>query len=229
MDIKEALCTVRESIAVAAEKAGKTSSDIKLVAVSKFKSAEEIRTAADLGVTDFGENYIQEFVGKYNELGADNIMWHIIGNVQRNKVKYIADKKILVQTVDKASLAKALSEHAEKYGKIIPVLLQVNTSGEASKSGCAPEELASLFDECLEYANIDIQGLMTIGPNTDDIYSVETCFERTFKLFESMRSAEKTAGQIKYLSMGMTNDYALAIKHGANIVRIGRAIFGERT
>lgn len=228
MNIEEGLCAVRESIARAAEKAGKKSSDIKLVAVSKFKSTDEIRTAVALGVTDFGENYIQEFVGKYTELADTDIMWHIIGNVQRNKVKYIADKKLLVQTVDKPALAEALSVSAEKLGKTIPVLLQVNTSGEASKSGCKPEELFELFDKCLECPGIDVQGLMTIGPNTDDIVSVETCFANTQKLFDSMKSNEKTKGQIKYLSMGMTNDYTLAIKHGANIVRIGRAIFGER-
>ena len=228
MNIQEGLGTVKENIAKAAKEAGLTSRDIKLVAVSKFKSTDDIRTAASLGVTDFGENYIQEFVGKYNEIGSNGIMWHIIGNVQRNKVKYIADKNVTVQTVDRLSLAEALSEHAAKFGKTIPVLLQVNTSGEDTKSGCTPDELPELFEKCLGCNNIYVEGLMTIGPNTNDMKTVEECFDRTRRLFEDMKNREKIKGQIKYLSMGMTNDYTLAIKHGANIVRVGRAIFGER-
>ena len=228
MSIEEGLCAVRENIAKAAQASGRKSSDITLVAVSKFKSVEDIQCAASLGVTDFGENYIQEFVDKYSRISLGNIQWHIIGNVQRNKVKYIADKNVFVQTVDKLSLAEELSKQAKKFKRIIPVLLQVNTSGEDTKSGCEPKELAELFENCLACENINIEGLMTIGPNTDDMKTVEECFEQTYKLFENMKSREKFSGQIKYLSMGMTNDYTLAIKHGANIVRVGRAIFGER-
>lgn len=228
MSIEEGLLTVRENIRRAAKESGRKSEDIKLVAVSKFKSVDDIRLAASLGATDFGENYIQEFNDKYAALGSDGIQWHIIGNVQRNKVKYIADKNVIVQTVDRLSIAEELSKQAKKFDRVIPVLMQVNTSGEDTKSGCEPEELSELFEKCLEYENIRIEGLMTIGPNTTDTKSVEECFESTYALFESMKNFEKAKGQIKYLSMGMTNDYMLAIKHGANIVRVGRAIFGER-
>lgn len=225
MDIKEGLLCVRENIAKAAQSVGKTSEDIKLVAVSKFKSIEDIKTANSLGVKDFGENYIQEFAGKYSVLGGNDILWHIIGPVQRNKVKYIADKNVIVQTVDKVSLARELAKYAVKYNKTIPILIQVNTCGEITKSGCTPEALFELFDECQNIDGVCVRGLMTIGPNTDDVYEVEKCFEETYELYAKMQSQDKN---IKYLSMGMTNDYTLAIKHGANIVRVGRAIFGER-
>lgn len=225
MDIKEGLLCVRENIEKAAQSVGKTSEDIKLVAVSKFKSIEDIKTANSLGVKDFGENYIQEFAGKYSVLGGNDILWHIIGPVQRNKVKYIADKNVIVQTVDKVSLARELAKYAVKYNKTIPILIQVNTCGEITKSGCTPEALFELFDECQNIDGVCVRGLMTIGPNTDDVYEVEKCFEETYELYAKMQSQDKN---IKYLSMGMTNDYTLAIKHGANIVRVGRAIFGER-
>lgn len=225
MDIKEGLLCVRENIKNAANEVGKKAEDIKLVAVSKFKSIEDIRTANSFGVMDFGENYIQEFCTKYEIFGDDNILWHIIGPVQRNKVKYIADKNVLVQTVDRLSLAQEIAKYAKRYNKQIPVLLQVNTCGEATKSGCTPSELFELFDSCKDIDGISVQGLMTIGPNTDDMYAVEKCFEETFELYEKMTEMDNN---VKYLSMGMTNDYTLAIKHGANIVRVGRAIFGER-
>ncbi len=229
MSIEESLAEVRENITKAATLRGISKDDITLVAVSKFKSVEEIQCAASLGVHDFGENYIQEFADKYSKINDPAILWHIIGNIQRNKVKYIADKNIIVQTMDRESLAAELSKQAAKYNKIIPVLLQVNTAGEDTKSGCTPEELIPLMEACLKYDNIVINGLMTIGPNTDDPDAIESCFEDTYKLYEEMKKHELTPGQIKYLSMGMTNDYMLAIKHGANIVRVGRAIFGDRT
>lgn len=225
MDIKEGLFCVRENIKNAANEVGKKAEDIKLVAVSKFKSIEDIRLANSLGVRDFGENYIQEFCTKHEALGEDDILWHIIGPVQRNKVKYIADKNVMVQTVDRFSLAQELAKYAVRSGRQIPVLLQVNTCGEETKSGCAPSKLLELFEFCSDVDGISVQGLMTIGPNTDDMYAIEKCFEETFALYEKMKAADAS---IKYLSMGMTNDYMLAIKHGANIVRVGRAIFGER-
>lgn len=225
MDIKEGLLCVRDNIENAAANVGKTAEDIKLVAVSKFKSTEDIKTANLLGVKDFGENYIREFAEKYSVLGGDDILWHIIGPVQRNKVKYIADKNVLVQTVDRVSLATELAKYAAKYNKTIPILIQVNTCGEDTKSGCTPAELSELFCSCEDIEGLSLQGLMTIGPNTDDMYEVEKCFEETYELYAKMQSQDKN---IKYLSMGMTNDYTLAIKHGANIVRVGRAIFGER-
>lgn len=228
MGIGENLLCVRENIKKAADACGRDPSGIKLVAVSKFKSVEDIKCAVEYGVRDFGENYIQEFADKYTAIGADDVLWHIIGHVQKNKVKYIADKNVMVQTVDDISLAKELGKYAGRFGKVIPILIQVNTCGEETKSGCDPKELFHLFEDCLNVENISVEGLMTIGPNTDDFYDIEKCFEETYGLFERMKQYEKIPGQIKYLSMGMTNDYHLAIKHGANIVRVGRAIFGER-
>ena len=225
MSIEEGLIHVKDNIAKAAALAGKVPCDIKLVAVSKFKSVDDIKCAYELGVRDFGENYIQELCEKYSVLEDTDILWHVIGPIQRNKVKYIADKNIFVQSLDRLSLAEELSKHAVKHKRIIPALIQVNTCGEDTKSGCAPEELLELFEQCNELSGISIQGVMTIGPNTDDEYSVEKCFEETYELFERL---QRESQSVKYLSMGMTNDYELAIKHGANVVRVGRAIFGAR-
>lgn len=225
MSIEEGLLGVRDSIAKAAVSCGRQPNEICLVAVSKFKSVDDIKCAYDLGVRDFGENYIQELCDKYSTLSDCDILWHVIGPIQRNKVKYIADKNIFVQSLDRLSLAEELSKHAVKHSKVIPALIQVNTCGEDTKSGCAPEELFELYEQCSKLPGISIQGLMTIGPNTDDEYEVEKCFVETNELFEKLKAL---SSDIKYLSMGMTNDYALAIKHGANIVRVGRAIFGAR-
>lgn len=228
MSIEEGLAAVRASIKSAAESAGRNESDITLVAVSKFKPVEDIVTAKMLGIKNFGENYIQEFCDKYEKIGSEGILWHVIGPIQRNKVKYIADKNIIVETLDRLELAEELSKRAGKINREIPVLIQVNTCKEDTKSGCMPEELGELYEKCLKLDNINVSGLMTIGPNTDDMLAVEKCFAETYDLFEKMKQNEKIKGQIKYLSMGMTNDYMLAIKHGANNVRVGRAIFGER-
>ncbi len=228
MEIEEGLLEVRNNIKAAAESAGRHADDIMLVAVSKFKSVDDILIAKSLGVNNFGENYIQEFCDKYEKIGADDILWHIIGPIQRNKVKYIIDKNIMVQTVDRIELAEELGKRADKIGKKIPVLIQVNTCKEDTKSGCMAEELDELYEKCLNIDNINVSGLMTIGPNTDDMKAIEKCFSDTYKMFDKMRQNEVVKGQIKYLSMGMTNDYMLAIKHGANIVRVGRAIFGAR-
>ncbi len=225
MGIEENILAVRENIASAAKSAGIPSDSVKLVAVSKFKPAQDVVSAWNCGVKDFGENYVQEFRDKSDILSEKDILWHIIGPVQRNKVKYIAPKNVLVQSVDRAELAAELSRFAVKLGKRIPVLLQVNASEEETKSGCAKSEVTRLLEECMMYDGILVQGLMTIGPNTDDMTKIEECFEETRELFENMK---KISADIRYLSMGMTNDYTEAIKHGANIVRVGRAIFGER-
>lgn len=228
MSIEEGLASVRARIKSAAESAGRKESEITLVAVSKFKPIEDIIAAKALGVKNFGENYIQEFCDKYEKLGSDDVLWHVIGPIQRNKVKYIADKNIIVETVDRLELAEELSKRAGKINRQIPVLIQVNTCKEDTKSGCMPEELEALYEKFLKLENINVSGLMTIGPNTDDMFEIEKCFAETYVLFEKMKKNENVKGQIKYLSMGMTNDYMLAIKHGANNVRVGRAIFGER-
>lgn len=224
MGIEEGLLQVRENIASAARLSGRAYEDIRLVAVSKFKPCEDIMAAYALGVRDFGENYIQEFCGKEEALPKD-ILWHVIGPVQRNKVKYIVGKNAIVQTVDRLSLAQELGKYAVKRDVVIPVLLQVNTCGEETKSGCEPCELLKLCEDCLGIEGIRVKGVMTIGPNTDDMLEVEKCFEETNELFQRVKAV---ATEADLLSMGMTNDYMLAIKHGANIVRVGRAIFGDR-
>lgn len=221
-EIKEKLELVRERISTAAKASGQT--EIQLIAVSKFQSVEAICLAAEAGATSFGENYVQELCGKMPRVPYE-VEWHLIGPLQRNKVKYVAGKGILVQSVDRLSIAQELSTQSLKIGKMTPVLLQVNTCGEETKSGVSPDALPELFDQVVNLSGIRLQGLMTIGPNTTDMDAITRCFEDTRKLFEQLK---QQAPQLQILSMGMSHDFETAIRCGANMVRIGSLIFGQR-
>ena len=194
--------------------------DTTLVAVSKTKSNEKILEAYNLGIKDFGENYVQELTTKMDTLPKD-IKWHMIGHLQTNKVKDLVKRNIyLIQSVDSLKLAKEINKEAQKQGKKINILIEVKTSSEESKTGLPPEELDNLIKEVKELKNINLLGLMTIGPNTDD----EEEIRKAFKLLKE----QKDKYNLNILSMGMTNDYKIAISEGSNLIRIGTKIFGPR-
>ena len=221
-EIKEKLELVRSRIDAAAKAAGQK--DVKLIAVSKFQSVEAICAAAAAGARCFGENYVQELCGKIPLVPA-GAEWHLIGPLQSNKVKYIAGKGITVQSVDRLSVARALSKYSLQAGRPTPVLLQVNTCGEDTKSGVEPENLQLLFEEAGALEGIQVEGLMTIGPNTADEYAVQRCFEQTKVLFDRLNGQD---ARFRTLSMGMSHDFEMAIRCGANMVRVGSMIFGQR-
>lgn len=227
MNIKDNLANVIERIGEAAYKSGRNPHEINLVAVTKNVDSNIIMKSIDLGVTNIGENRVQEFRAKYDTI-AKPVNWHFIGNLQSNKVKYIVDKVDLVHSLDRSSLAKELNKRGKGIDRIVPVLVQVNISKESTKSGIFEEEIFSFMDSIADFKYIEIKGLMTIAPHTTNIESVRPYFSRMRELFEKVKDQQYKNVDMKYLSMGMTNDFEVAIEEGANIVRVGRAIFGNR-
>ncbi|MBZ4687015.1 MAG: dependent protein [Clostridia bacterium] len=219
---------VRENIALAAQRYGRDPQEITLVAVSKTVGPPSIMAAYEAGINNFGENRAQDLREKYDQISSP-INWHFIGHLQSNKVKYIIDKVTLIHSLDGFSLAKEINKQAEKFKKTMDVLVQVNVAEEKSKFGLAVEETESFIHEVSKnYPNINIKGLMTIAPYVEDPEEVRPVFAKLRDLKEKLQQKEIPRVEMKYLSMGMTNDYMCAIEEGANIVRIGTAIFGPR-
>lgn len=219
---------VRAAIAQSAERAGRNSADVTLVAVSKTMPVELVQMAYNLGVTDFGENRVQEALPKIEAFHPRDARWHMIGHVQSNKAKRVAGPFALVQSVDSLHLAEALNRHASEVGMRLPVLLQVNVAGEASKEGVSLDEAVELARQVVALPSLSVEGLMTIAPLVENSEDARPVFRQLRLLRERLRD-EAPQSTWQHLSMGMTGDYRVAIEEGATIVRVGRAIFGERT
>lgn len=202
------------------------SKDIELVAVSKTKSKEEILEAYNAGQKIFGENKVQEMTKKYEELPND-IRWHMVGHVQSNKIKYMAPYVDLVHGIDSVKSLKILNKEAKKNNRIIKCLLQLKISDEFTKFGLSEKEIESILNSIniLGLKNINVAGIMTIGTFTNNIDIVNKEFGKTKKIFDNLKT---TFPNLKILSMGMSNDYKLAIKNGSNMIRVGSLIFGKR-
>ena len=226
VDVRENLRSVEEKITAAAEKSGRKRSDILLVAVTKTQPVEMMNEAISAGVTDVGENKPQEVRDKFDSVLPAK--WHLIGHLQTNKVKYVVGKCCLIHSVDSVKLMDEIDLHAQKCGIVQDILIQVNISGEESKSGIAPKELDELLLHASSLHNIKVRGLMTIAPKTDDSITNKLHFDNMHKLFIDTRAKKYDNVNMEYLSMGMSGDYELAIECGANIVRVGSAIFGAR-
>jgi len=216
------IAMVRSNVAEAAKKAGRAPEEVRLLAVTKTVEAERIALAHEAGLTDFAENYIQELTGKLEQL--PDYTWHMIGHLQSNKYKYIADKGLLIHTLDSLSLAEQMQRHMLRLGGRQRALLQVNIGREPQKSGLLPEEVPAFAEKVLGYEGIDLKGLMCIPPAGQDAR----------RYYEALRMlAEKCAqsfgaGCFTELSMGMSADYETAIEEGATMVRVGSRIFGKR-
>ena len=221
------IAQVRSTIAEAAQRGGRTPDEIKLVAVSKSKPVELVQMAYNLGVTDFGENRVQEALPKIAAFHPQGLRWHMIGHLQSNKASKVVSPFYSVQSVDSLHLAQTLNRHAGEQGKRLAVLLQVNVSGEASKEGLSPAEALDVAGQVLALPHIQVEGLMTIAPLVEDAEQVRPVF-RELRLLRDQLRTEVPSSSWQHLSMGMTDDYQVAIEEGATIVRIGRAIFGER-
>ena len=221
--IAERLALVRARVAEAALRAGRRPESVRLLAVSKTKTIEEVRAAHAAGQRELGENYVQELVTKAAALSdLPDVRWHVIGPLQRNKVKQIVSVASLVHTVDRASLAEEIERRAAAIDRVIPVLLEVNVSGEASKAGCSPEEAPALAAAVRAMPHVKLEGLMTIPPDTDDREEARPFFRALRELRDHL------GGDLPELSMGMSHDFEIAIEEGATIVRVGTAIFGAR-
>ena len=225
--LKENLAKVEENIQAACDRAGRKREEVTLIAVSKTKPVEMLQEAYDLGIRVNGENKAQELASKYEVLPKD-IHWHMIGHLQRNKVKYIAGKVALIHSVDSLRLAKTISEEAVKHDCEIPVLIEVNVAGEESKFGVSVEETLPLIEEIAKLPAIRVEGLMTIAPYVEDPEENRPVFRKLKKLSVDIAAKNINNVNMSVLSMGMTNDYQVAVEEGATMVRVGTGIFGER-
>lgn len=227
--IAENLKRVHAQIAEACIRAGRLPESVKLIAVSKTKPASDVYEAFLAGHRLFGENYVQELLTKLADetLQPLPIEWHFVGHLQSNKVRYLAEKISMIHGVDKFSLAEEVSKRAKAYHRTIPILLEVNVSAEASKHGLSPDKLFEEAEKIFSLSNLEIKGLMTIA--SPDRQKAMHEFKHMRTLFEKLQSFAPNPEQITELSMGMSGDFDIAIAEGATLLRIGTAIFGERT
>lgn len=224
MNIKNNLTTVKKRIENAARRSGRKSDEITLVAVTKNQCIEDMNSLIDLGITDIAENRSQEISTKYKAI-RKKVDWHFIGHLQRNKVKYMIPFVYLIQSVDSSTLAIEIDRRAREHNKVQDVLLEVNVSGEQTKYGFHPDEMELLIDEVASLNNVCVKGLMTIAPFTKETESLRKHFAKLKEIFDNLSNKQGLHVEMKYLSMGMTNDFEIAIEEGSNMVRIGTAIF----
>ncbi|WP_304340719.1 YggS family pyridoxal phosphate-dependent enzyme [Metaclostridioides mangenotii] len=226
--IKDNLFEIRKSIKEAANKADRSENEVTLLAVTKTVETDAIQEAMANGVTEVGENKPQELVRKYDIIG-DKVMWHIIGSLQTNKVKYIIDKIHMIHSLDRISLAKEIQKQAEKVDRTIKCLVQVNISKEESKHGIYREDVVDFVKEVSNnFINIKIEGMMTMAPFTEDEVEVRSVFKGLKELSNEIKDLNIPNVDMDVLSMGMSHDYKIAIEEGATIVRVGTSIFGKR-
>ncbi|MBS5646460.1 MAG: YggS family pyridoxal phosphate-dependent enzyme [Lachnospiraceae bacterium] len=225
--VKENLSIVEQNIQKACARSGRDRREVQLIAVSKTKPVEMLMEAYDCQIRDFGENKPQEIREKFPQLPED-IRWHMIGHLQRNKIKYIIDKVCMIHSIESVRLAEAVSEEAAKHGRVIPVLVEVNMAGEETKFGIRPEETEDFIREIRLLPNIQVNGLMTIAPYTENAENNRIYFRNLKKLYVDIKEKNIDNVVMSHLSMGMTGDYEVAIEEGATMVRVGTGIFGER-
>lgn len=225
--IRENIAAVQEVINAACDQAGRKRSEVTLIAVSKTKPIELLQEAYDAGCRDFGENKVQEFLDKYERMPRD-IRWHMIGHLQRNKVKYIVDKVFLIHSVDSLRLAEEISKEALKKNVTANILVEVNVAGEETKFGTACDEVRQLVGDIAKLPNICIKGLMTIAPFVENGEKNRQYFRNLKKILVDITQENIDNVSMETLSMGMSGDYPVAVSEGATCVRVGTAIFGVR-
>ncbi|MFB0527491.1 MAG: YggS family pyridoxal phosphate-dependent enzyme [bacterium] len=225
MSIRENLERIKEKIRLKSELVGRDPQEITLVAVTKTVEADRIEEAIAAGVNIIGESRVQEAKEKYGKVEG-RIIWHLVGHLQRNKAKDAVKIFDLIHSVDSAKLAKEIDKQAKKTGKIQKILVEVNVSGEESKYGLSPEEVITFLKEASGLPNIKVEGLMTMAPLYENPEDCRPCFRKLKELGEEIKAENIKNVEMVYLSMGMSNDFEVAIEEGSNIVRIGRAIFG---
>ncbi len=228
MELKQRLENIKERIRKAAESCKRDPDSIRLVVVSKTFPAETVKVAIEAGASILGENYVQEAREKFDALVHYAVSWHFVGHLQSNKAKYAVRLFDLIHSVDSLKLARALDREAKKVDKIQPILVQVNISGEDTKSGLAAEETPALISEIIHLENLSVQGLMTMPPYFYQPEKVRPYFAALRNLRDRIKEQSLPNVSLAELSMGMTGDFEVAIEEGATLVRIGTAIFGER-
>lgn len=216
-----------DNINKAAKKSNRFLEDIHIVTVTKTIALDKMDYFYNKGFRNFGENRVQELLEKYDHFN-DQINWHLIGHLQRNKVKYIIDKVKMIHSVDSLRLAKEINRQSKNINRITPILVQVNVAQETSKFGIKIEEVDNYIQELSNYNNIIVKGLMTIAPFEKNTENLRPLFRKLKETYDRIKNQEKGNISMEFLSMGMTNDYEIAIEEGSNMVRIGSGFFGER-
>ena len=225
--VAENLAQVQKNINESCSKINRDPNEVTLIAVSKTKPVEMLKEAYDAGARVFGENKVQEIVDKYDQMPSD-VKWHMIGHLQRNKVKYIVDKVAMIHSVDSLRLAETIEKEAAKKAVIVPILIEVNVAQEESKFGLKPEEVLPLIEQIADFSHIQIKGLMTIAPYVDNAEENREIFRELKKLSVDIAAKNINNVTMSVLSMGMTGDYMVAVQEGATMVRVGTGIFGAR-
>lgn len=229
--IAQRLREVTQRVEAACRRSGRDPGSVLILAATKTRTPEELLAALEAGLTHFGENYVQELLAKreaIDKAGYTNVSWHMIGHLQRNKVKYLVPGVALIHSLDSVALAEEIEKRATRAGVRQPVLLEVNLAAEATKSGISPQELPALAERVLELPHLDLQGLMAMPPYSEDPEDSRPHFQALRALAESLRSAGVPAENLRHLSMGMSGDYEVAIEEGATIIRLGTVLFGPR-
>ncbi len=223
MSISENLEKIKQSVALACKKSGRDADSVTVLAVTKTRTPQEINEAIALGITDIGENRVQELMEKYDSI-TPGVRWHIIGHLQTNKIKYIADKVSVIHSVDSLKLALEIDKHCKRLDKVMDILIEVN-SGEESKNGVAYDKAEDLVKEVSKLSNVSIKGLMTMAPLGADETKLRQVFSTLYKLSVDIAEKKYDNVSMKCLSMGMSNDYGIAVEEGATIIRPGRSLF----
>lgn len=224
MAIYENILSVKNRIESSAKRSGRNPEEITLVAVTKNQPVSAVKEVIEAGISDIGENRAQEILLKYEAI-TSKVNWHFIGHLQRNKVRYIIPFAYLIQSVDSIALAEEINKRASMLGKVQDILLEVNVSGETSKHGFQPQEVTSVIDRLVSFRNIRMKGLMMMAPFLEDTDVLRPYFAKLKELFDNLTSRQEPNIDMRYLSMGMTNDFEVAIEEGSNMVRVGTALF----
>lgn len=226
--IKENLEEVREKIRQACQRSGRREEDVTLISVSKTKPVEMLKEAYEAGSRDFGENWVQEIMEKYGQMPED-VRWHMIGHLQKNKVRQVIDKAVLIHSVDTVELAEQIEKDAAKRDLTVDILLEVNVAEEESKFGFRTEEVEAAVMKIKEFPHVHIKGLMAIAPFVSNSEDNREVFKKLYQLYVDIRSKNIDNVNMSVLSMGMTGDYEVAVEEGATMIRVGTGIFGART
>lgn len=227
LTLKKNIEAVLSKVKYAATVSNRESKDIGLIAVTKTVDVDTIKEAIDYGILHIGENKVQELVKKYDQIGKA-VKWHLIGHLQRNKVRHIIDKVDLIHSLDSYRLAKEIDKRAKNIDRIVECLLQVNVSGEKTKYGVSPDEVDHILREISPLHNVQVVGLMTMAPHVEDKEKTRQYFRALKNIFDQVAEKDLPNVKMKYLSMGMSNDFEIAVEEGANFIRVGTSIFGER-
>ncbi len=228
MSIKENIDIILEKTKAAALRSGRNLEDIMVIAVSKTVDAGRAKEAVEGGLANLGENRVQELINKFEQLSDIDVKWHLIGHLQKNKVKYIIDKTELIHSVESLELANEINKRALQHDITANVLIELNIGEEESKFGIGEDLVYDFVKSMEQFENIKVLGLMTVAPFTENPEEIRWVFKKMKEIFDTISAMKLKNIEMKYLSMGMTNDFEVAIEEGANIIRIGTAIFGRR-